>query len=73
MLISCAMWFVLLLVFAHMPHFAAGIPVLALAGSMQSMSMIPMTVLLLRNSDGNFAAASWAYACWPSMATFRAF
>ncbi|MDP1717311.1 MAG: hypothetical protein Q8L40_04470, partial [Burkholderiales bacterium] len=45
---------VLLLVFAHMPHPALGIPVLVLAGSMQSLSMIPMTAMLLRNSDEQF-------------------
>ncbi len=54
MMIACVMWFVLLLVFAHMPHPAAGIPILVLAGSMQSVSMIPMSAMLLRNSDEQF-------------------
>ena len=54
MLVACAAWFALLLVFAHISHPAAGIPVLVLAGIMQSASMIPMTAMLLRSSDERF-------------------
>ena len=44
-------WYAMLLVFAHTPHAAAGIAVLILTGVMQSLGLIPMTAMLLRNSD----------------------
>jgi len=51
MLIFCAMWYVMLLVFAHMDSLAAGIVALLLTGFVQSLGMVPMAALLLRNSD----------------------
>jgi MFS family permease len=50
-LIFGAGWYAMLLVFAHTPHAAAGIAVLILTGIVQSMGLIPMTAMLLRNSD----------------------
>jgi predicted MFS family arabinose efflux permease len=44
-------WYAMLLVFAHTPHAAAGIVVLILTGVVQSIGLIPMTAMLLRNSD----------------------
>jgi len=54
MIVSCTLWYAMLLVFAHTLHPAAGILVLALAGCAQSLSQIPMAALLLRNSDAQF-------------------
>jgi len=50
-LVFGAGWYAMLLVFAHTPHAAAGIAVLILTGIVQSMGLIPMTAMLLRNSD----------------------
>jgi Na+/melibiose symporter-like transporter len=51
MLTFCAMWYVMLLVFAHMDSLGAGIVALFFTGCVQSMGMVPMAGLLLRNSD----------------------
>ena len=48
---ACAAWFVMLFVFAQMPHPAAGLAVLFFAGCAQSASQVPMAALLLRNAD----------------------
>lgn len=53
-IVSCAAWYVLLLVFAQVPHFAGGILVLVLAGIAHSAGIIPMAMILLRNSDEKF-------------------
>ena len=45
------MWYVMLLVFAHMDTLAAGIVALLFTGFVQSLGMVPMAALLLRNSD----------------------
>ncbi len=54
MLVSSGCWYVLLLVYSHLTHPAAGIPVLVLAGFVQSLSQVPMAALLLRNSEPQF-------------------
>jgi MFS family permease len=54
MLVSCAAWYMLLLVFAQVQHFVGGILVLMLAGCAQSVGIIPMAMILLRNSDEKF-------------------
>jgi MFS family permease len=54
MIVSCAVWYALLIAFAHTPHAAGGIPVLILAGCAQSMSQVPMAAMLLRTSDAQF-------------------
>jgi MFS family permease len=50
-LVFGAGWYALLLVFAHMPHPVAGIAVLIVTGVVQSLGLIPMAAMLLRNSD----------------------
>ena len=47
-------WYVMLLVFAHMHEAATGRAMLVLAGCAQSLSLVPMTVLLLRTSGDQF-------------------
>ena len=51
MIVFSMAWYTMLLVFAHMPHPAAGIPVLVLAGVAQSLGLVPATAMLLRTSD----------------------
>ena len=53
-LVFGAGWYAMLLVFAHAPHAAAGIAILILTGVVQSMGLIPMAAMLLRNSDGRY-------------------
>ena len=50
MIIFGAAWYAMLLVFAHMPNAATGIPALLLAGFAQSMGLVPATAMLLRTS-----------------------
>jgi MFS family permease len=47
-------WYAMLIVFAYTPHPALGIPVLLLTGIVQSTGMIPMSAMLLRNSDARY-------------------
>ena len=54
MLVFCAGWYALLLAFAYTQHPAVGILLLILAGYAQSMGQVPMAVMLLRHSDGQF-------------------
>ena len=54
MLVACAAWYLLLLVFAQLQHFAGGVLLLILAGCAQSVGVIPMAMILLRNSDEKF-------------------
>jgi MFS family permease len=53
-LVSSAVWYSLLIVFAHTSHPAAGIVVLILAGCAQSAGQVPMATMLLRTSDVQF-------------------
>jgi predicted MFS family arabinose efflux permease len=53
-IVSCVLWYVLLLAFAQVQHFAGGILILLLAGCAQSLGMIPMAMILLRNSEAKF-------------------
>ncbi|HEX9686241.1 MAG TPA: MFS transporter [Burkholderiales bacterium] len=53
-LIFGACWYAMLIVFAHTPHAAAGIAVLIVTGVVQSLGLIPMSAMLLRNSDVRF-------------------
>jgi MFS family permease len=50
-LVFGAGWYVMLIVFAHTPHPMAGIAVLIVTGVVQSLGLIPMSAMLLRNSD----------------------
>lgn len=54
MIVSCSVWYALLLVFAHLQHPAGGIPVLMLAGFAQSLSQIPMAAMLLSTTEARF-------------------
>lgn len=49
--VACAAWFIVLFVFAQMPHPAAGLAVLFFAGCAQSASQVPMAAMLLRNAE----------------------
>ncbi len=54
MIVACALWYAMLLVFAHLQHPVAGIVVLVLAGFAQSLSQVPMSAMLLRTTDVQF-------------------
>ena len=50
MIIFCAVWYSMTLLFAQMPGFTGGIPMIMLAGCAQSMSMVPLSAMLLRTT-----------------------
>ena len=54
MIIFCGIWYVMTLVFAQMPGFTGGIPMIMLAGCAQSMSMVPLSAMLLRTTKEGF-------------------
>jgi MFS family permease len=54
MIVSIAIWYALLLVFANLGSAAGGLPVLLCAGLAQSLGMVPMSVMLLRTADEQF-------------------
>ncbi|PPQ40804.1 MFS transporter [Rhodopila globiformis] len=54
MLINAAWWYVMLLAFIHLPGIAAGRFALVLAGFAQSLSMVPMAVMLLHGAGAKF-------------------
>ncbi|MBM3342622.1 MAG: MFS transporter [Betaproteobacteria bacterium] len=54
MIVFCAIWYVMTLIFAQMPGFTGGIPMLILAGCAQSMSMVPLSAMLLRTTREGF-------------------
>jgi predicted MFS family arabinose efflux permease len=54
MLVSTAIWYVLLIVFAHMQTMPAAIGCLVVMGFAQSFSMITLAVILLRTSNERF-------------------
>lgn len=47
-------WYAMLLVFAHTPHPVAGIAILMVTGISQSLGLIPMAAMLLRNSEPRY-------------------
>jgi MFS family permease len=47
-------WYAMLIVFAHVPTPAIGIPVLVLTGLTHSLGVVPGNTMLLRNSDERF-------------------
>jgi predicted MFS family arabinose efflux permease len=51
MIAFCSLWYVMILVFAQVDHQTPGLVVLMLLGCAQSLGMVPMAALLLRNSD----------------------
>ena len=54
MIVFCAVWYALVIVFAQMRSPVGGIPALMLAGMAQSLCMVPMSALLLRNTGEQF-------------------
>jgi predicted MFS family arabinose efflux permease len=54
MLIGTGAWFALLLIFAHLRSPVLGGVMLLLAGLAQSLSLVPLSVILLRTSDEAF-------------------
>jgi hypothetical protein len=54
MVVFALTWYALLLVFAQMPGPASGRIALFLAGAAQSLSMVPMSVLLLHSAGARF-------------------
>ncbi len=54
MLVFALAWYAMLLVFAHMPGPASGRAVLVAAGIVQSLSLVPMSVMLLHGAGERF-------------------
>ena len=54
MIVAAAIWYALLLVFAQMQNAVSGSLALIVAGFAQSMSLVPLTVILLRTSSEGF-------------------
>lgn len=54
MIVFCGVWYVMTLIFAQMPGFSGGIPMIMLAGCAQSMSMVPLSAMLLRTTREGF-------------------
>ncbi|MEQ1775632.1 MAG: MFS transporter [Burkholderiales bacterium] len=50
----CAVWYCMIWLFAQMPVIAGGIPMLMLAGCAQSLALVPMSAMLLRNTGESF-------------------
>jgi Na+/melibiose symporter-like transporter len=51
MLVSCVVWYTMLLVFSRLQSPASGFLLLMFAGFAQSASQVPMATLILRNAD----------------------
>ena len=54
MIVFCAAWYAMVIVFAQMKSLFGGIPMLMLAGLAQSLCMVPMSAMLLRNTHAQF-------------------
>ena len=54
MIVFCVVWFALVIVFSQMRGPAGGITFLMLAGLAQSLCMVPMSAILLRNTGAQF-------------------
>ncbi len=50
----CGVWYCMGLLFAYMPGLASGIVALLLTGCAQSLGMVPMSAMLLRNAEARF-------------------
>lgn len=55
-IIGAFVWYFFLVVFANVPHHAAGVFILFLAGIGQSVSQVPVTAVLLRTAGERFRA-----------------
>ena len=54
MVVSAALWFALLMVFAQVESVVIGMPLLMITGFLQSLCMVPMSVLILRITAAAF-------------------
>lgn len=54
MIIGCAAWYAMLLVFGQLNVAEIGIPVLIVAGCVQSLGLVPMSAMLVRTSNERF-------------------
>lgn len=54
MMIMAVFWYLLVLLFVHMPDATSGRVVLLLAGFCQSFSMVPLAAMLMRVSDNQY-------------------
>ena len=54
MIVSCVVWYAMLMVFTQIQVLAGGILVLMLTGCAQSLGQVPMATMLLRNSNEQF-------------------
>jgi Na+/melibiose symporter-like transporter len=54
MIVGCALWYAMVMLFAQMPGPASGRIFLMLAGFAQSLGMVSMSAMLLRSAGGQF-------------------
>jgi MFS family permease len=54
MLVYCAVWYAMMMVFAQMQNLSGGILALILAGFAQSLCMVPMSAMVLRDTRAQF-------------------
>jgi MFS family permease len=54
MIVNAGLWYIMLLVFVHVPGIVGGRISLVLAGFAQSLSMVPMAVMLLQSAGARF-------------------
>jgi len=54
MMVSCILWYVLIVVFAHAPSLESGIVLMVLGGFAQSFCIVPMSVVLLHVTEQQF-------------------
>jgi predicted MFS family arabinose efflux permease len=54
MLLFCAVWYLVILVFSHMPSQTSGCIALMAAGLSQSLCLVPLSAMLLRGSDERY-------------------
>jgi predicted MFS family arabinose efflux permease len=54
MLLGCTAWLTAILVFANLPAPHLGIPMLIVCGFAQSISQVPMSAILLRNTEAQY-------------------
>ena len=54
MLVFCGLWYVAIMVFAHMPTHASACAMLIVTGCVQSMGMIAMSTMILRGTGAEY-------------------
>ncbi|HTE14697.1 MAG TPA: MFS transporter, partial [Burkholderiales bacterium] len=50
----CGVWYCMALLFAQMPNLSSGILALILTGCAQSLGMVPMSAMLLKNAEPRY-------------------